>query len=270
MIEPNPDGDCFVFEKTSAIWRVNCHACGLIYGPAAAILQVAHPRIAQGVADHSDFRNDALGRLQRTLSSVNRIAFGTLAEARAMQTKLAHIHGTVRGSTSDGMPGPKNYSAFEPDLLLWVLATLIDASVQGYQAIWGPLPLDQRNLFYADMRKFGTYFGLSADFGPTNWEEFETYFQSELMREDMAAHPLCTEVAQGVVYPQVPEAARLLGLASNFIPIETLPTHIRTRLDLRSTSWTKFRWKFFQKLAPIAFRILPKRLTYYPEAYARR
>jgi ER-bound oxygenase mpaB/B'/Rubber oxygenase, catalytic domain len=53
-----------------------------IYGPAAAILQIAHPPIEQGVHNHSNFRTDIVGRLRRTLESTNRIVFGRVSEAR--------------------------------------------------------------------------------------------------------------------------------------------------------------------------------------------
>ena len=51
----------FVFSRESEVWRVNRHANGLLFGPAAVLLQIAHPRVAQGVVDYSDFREDALG-----------------------------------------------------------------------------------------------------------------------------------------------------------------------------------------------------------------
>ena len=134
----------FLFDLDSEMWQINHQRCGLIFGPAAAILQIAHPRIAQGVAEHSDFRNDTLGRLRRTLAATNGIAFGTVAEAEKIQQHLHHVHGQVRGKISEGMNGPKGYSAFEPDLLIWVLATLVMASVKGWELVYGPLPLERR------------------------------------------------------------------------------------------------------------------------------
>ena len=132
--------DAFLFAPESEIWRINRERCGLIYGPAAAVLQVSHPRVAQGVHDHSKFRTDTIGRLHRTIESTNRIVFGTISEAEAMRTRLAAVHRKVRGAVSAGVSGPPAYSAFEPDLLLWVLATLITAAVRGYEFIYGELP----------------------------------------------------------------------------------------------------------------------------------
>jgi uncharacterized protein (DUF2236 family) len=93
--------DDFTFSPNSELWLVNRYANGLLFGPAAVLLQVAHPRVAQGVADHSDFRDDALGRLRRTLSTVNQIAFGTKEAAEKMRARLKEVHGGVNGAISD-------------------------------------------------------------------------------------------------------------------------------------------------------------------------
>ena len=100
------DPGAYVFSSDSEIWRVNRYASGLLFGPAAVLLQVAHPRIAQGVADHSNYRTDALGRLRRTLNTVNRIAFGTKREAEQMREQLSAVHHRVQGDISEGMAGP--------------------------------------------------------------------------------------------------------------------------------------------------------------------
>lgn len=97
--------DAFLFAPESEIWRINRERCGLIYGPAAAVLQVSHPRVAQGVHDHSNFRTDTVGRLHRTIESTNRIVFGRLSEAEAMKTRLAAVHRKVRGTVSAGIGG---------------------------------------------------------------------------------------------------------------------------------------------------------------------
>lgn len=259
--------DDFAFSPESEVWRVNGHANGLLFGPAAVLLQVAHPRVAQGVADHSDFREDALGRLRRTLSAVNRIAFGTKTEAEAMRRQMAEVHGRVQGETSEGMVGPKQYSAFEPDLLMWVLATLIDASIKGYEFVWEPLSAERRENFYRDFRRFGTYFGLGTGIGPANYREFVDYYEAMLSSDLLGSHPLCAEVASAVVWPQQPWRDRWLGKMVDFLPIETVPPGILERLGLESTWWTRLRMATVGLVAPVAFRTLPKWLTCYPESY---
>jgi ER-bound oxygenase mpaB/B'/Rubber oxygenase, catalytic domain len=87
------------------------------------------------------FETDTMGRLHRTLEGTNRIAFGRASEAEAIKARPTAVHGKVWGTVSPGINGPHDYSAFEPDLLFWVLATLISAAVNGYEFIYGALSI---------------------------------------------------------------------------------------------------------------------------------
>lgn len=262
---PMDERDPFVFSPDSEMWRINGERCGLIFGPAAAVLQVAHPRIAQGVADHSDFRSDALGRLRRTLRSTNRIAFGRRSEAEAVRARLSAVHGRVRGEVSPGMAGPARYSAFEPDLLIWVLATLIDAAVRGHEFVHGRLALARREAFYRDMCRFGTYFGVDESLMPVGWAAFDGYFRGMVEGDLLGSHPLCGELARSVVYPRDSAWVRLIGAAAAFLPVETLPSQVRDRLGLRSTVASRLCMGAARAILPVCFPRLPPQLRYYPE-----
>ena len=205
------EADPFLFAPDSEMWRVNRERCGLIYGPAAAILQLAHPRIAQGVYDHSNFRYDTMGRLRRTLSSTNKIAFGRTSQARAVSEHVASRHRKVRGQVFDGIDGARTYSAFEPELLLWVLATLITAALNGYELIYGELPVARKEAFYRDMCRFGTYFGVPESLSPKDWPAFDAYYTSMVDGELLASHPICGELARAVVHPRDTVGAGRLG-----------------------------------------------------------
>jgi uncharacterized protein (DUF2236 family) len=257
--------DPFLFAPESEMWRVNRERCGLIYGPAAAILQLAHPRIAQGVYDHSNFRNDTLGRLRRTLSSTNQIAFGRLSQARAMSERVAARHRKVGGAVSSGVGGPRTYSAFEPDLLLWVLATLIAAAVKGYELVYGELPMARKEAFYRDMRRFGTFFGIPESLAPNGWRAFDAYYKKMVEGELLGSHWMCGELARGVVHPQDTVGTAILGRAIDFVAIETLPPKVRERLGLKSTAWSRFRMRLARRVLPRVFPALPPKLRFYPE-----
>ena len=247
------------------MWRINRERCGLIYGPAAAILQVALPRIAQGVHDHSDFRKDTRGRLRRTLESTNRIAFGRVSEAEEIRARLAAVHGRVRGAVSPGMRGSHAYSAFEPDLLFWVLATLINAAVSGFEFVYGELPVARKEAFYRDMCRFGTFFGVDESLSPNGWGEFEAYYDSVVNGDLLGSHRMCRELARAVIYPQDSISTRLLGWSADFLPIETLPPKVRDRLGLQSTISSRSRMRITRLLLPKLFPLFPRRVRFYPE-----
>jgi uncharacterized protein (DUF2236 family) len=259
------EADPFLFAPESEMWRVNRERCGLIYGPAAAILQVAHPRIAQGVYDHSSFRYDTLGRLRRTLSSTNQIAFGRVSQARAVSERVAARHRKVRGTVASGVGGLRTYSAFEPDLLQWVLATLITAAIQGYELIYGGLSIARKETFYRDMCRFGTYFGVPESLSPEGWQAFDTYYTSMVEGELLGSHWMCGELARAIVHPQDTVGAAILGHAIDFVVIETLPPKVRERLGLQSTAWSRFRMRLVRRVLPKVFPALPPKVRFYPE-----
>src|SRR5438477_10288618 len=105
------------FAPEGVLWKVCRERATLLHGPAAAVMQVAHPRIALGVLDHSNFREAPTARLHRTLDAVYSMAFGTVEEANAATAGVARIHERVRGDArSRNVSGPAMYSADEVDL----------------------------------------------------------------------------------------------------------------------------------------------------------
>src|SRR5262245_846689 len=105
-------------------------------GPRALLLQIAHPAVAAAVEEHSDFRVDPLGRLNRTLDSVFNIVFGDRASARAAAERVVRRHGPVKGVIDEASASPwsgKAYHAQNPELLLWVHATLVDTALRVFR-----------------------------------------------------------------------------------------------------------------------------------------
>lgn len=265
MPEDRDPADRYVFSRESAIWEFNSQWTGLIYGPAAAILQIAHPSIAHGVARHSDFQNDTLGRLNRTLADVNQIAFGTWTEAEEARSRLFAIHARVRGTSENGV----SYNAFDQDLMVWVLATLVIASIGGRELVYGPMSDEEKEALLKDMVRFGTFFGISPDRRLETWEAFESYYRSMIEGNLLGSDPKCGELARILVKPTDSLPSRILGSISGFLPIETLPSRLLEPLSLNSTRSTRARMKLFRSWFPAIFKRLPSRAKYYRRTRAR-
>ena len=254
----------FAFPPDSLLWRVCRERCNLLDGAAAAILQVAHPKIAAGVRDHSDFRIGPLARLQRTLDGVNTIAFGTRAQASATSARIAARHALVRGGVGpDDDAAP--YSADDPELLMWVIATLVMAAVVGYERALPPLTEDAKAAFYADMRRFGTYFGLPEHVGPRTWGEFVAYYERMLADEAMGSSEVSRAMAWAVAAPERPWWLRVLSRPARFAVVETLPSPVRERLGFRSTGWTRLAMRLVSRAMPWVVPLLPARVRYAPQ-----
>jgi uncharacterized protein (DUF2236 family) len=181
---PRPDRVLGFYGPDSRMWRINREAVLLGAGPAATLLQVAHPLIAEGVAQHSDFLVDPFGRLRRTLGTTMALVFGDGAAAdRALRT-LNGIHASVRGTVTDAevarVAGAEAYRALDPELLLWVQATLIVTSVRAYRAWVGPLSDAEADGFWAEARSVGTRMGIPLRVSPSDWPALTGYWQRML------------------------------------------------------------------------------------------
>src|SRR5438128_8311522 len=109
-----------LYRPDSVSWRVNRESALLLAGGRALLMQLAHPAVAAGVDEHSDFRRRPLARLLRTLDLYLQLSFGDRGEALAAAQAINHVHHGVHGA---------GYTAVEPSLLFWVQATLIDSGL---------------------------------------------------------------------------------------------------------------------------------------------
>ena len=116
VFDDEPAGEAGWFGPQSTTWRVHADTAMFVGGIAALMLQALHPRAMAGVADHSDFGTDPLGRLRRTAAFVGATAYGTADEAERACATVRRVHRKVVGFTPDGRP----YAAVEPELLDWV------------------------------------------------------------------------------------------------------------------------------------------------------
>src|SRR5947208_2400054 len=165
-----------MFGPGSMTWRVNGEAVLLLGGGRALILQVAHPKVAAGVAEFSDYREDPWGRLYRTLELTLKIVFGDPQASRAASQRLSAVHRRVAGSDDRG----DRYRALDPELLLWVHATLIDTSLTVYQRYVTALTPRELDRYYDEMKALGEAYAIPRDAMPPDYAAFRRYWDSML------------------------------------------------------------------------------------------
>jgi uncharacterized protein (DUF2236 family) len=184
------------------------HPAVLLGGPRALLLQVAHPSVAAGVVDHSTFDVDPYRRLARTFEVMHAIAFGSPAESAAAARGLAAVHRRVRGTTGAGA----TYAAGDPELALWVHATLVDTALAVEARYIGELDAAGRARFYDESRRLAAPLGLPEAIVPEDVDAFRAYvtgMQTELFAGPAGAD--AARIAAGVLHP--PATARLGLLA---------------------------------------------------------
>jgi uncharacterized protein (DUF2236 family) len=150
------------------MWRINREAVLLGAGPTALLLQIAHPKVARGVAEHSDFESDPFRRLHGTIRTTMALVFGDGRAAEGAVRRLNRIHAGVRG---DG------YRALDPELLLWVQATLIVTSVGAYERWVAPLSAPDRERFWQEARAVGVRLGIPLSSSPADWADLQAYWR---------------------------------------------------------------------------------------------
>lgn len=248
---------CFVpFEPDSMMWRINRERVVLLGGGAAAVLQVAHPQVARGVAAHSRFRRDSAARLRRTLEAVYTVAFGDATEVEIVRAGVAKAHAAVRG---------RGYSAFDPDAQMWVMATLIMGSVTMYERFVGRLSGAARNQFLSENQCFAEVFGLPPGRLPGTWDEFLSYWTAMLHGELLGSDPISAEVANAVIRPDAPPIMRGLSPVFRALTLEYLPRSLAQKLCLDSSRTQSFLWPALDMLLPGLLRVMPGPLRYAPQ-----
>jgi len=175
-----PDALLGFYGPGSRMWHINREAVLLGAGPAATLLQVAHPLIAEGVAQHSDFRGDPFGRLRRTLATTMDLVFGDGRTAESALRRLNGVHASVTGPVSDPsaamVTGADAYRALDPELLLWVQVTLIVTSIRAYARWVGPLAREDLEAFWSEARSVGVRMGIPLRVSPADWSTLTAYW----------------------------------------------------------------------------------------------
>ena len=145
------------FAEDRPVRRVHADASMYVGGLRALLLQSLHPLAMAGVAEHSDYRGDPWGRLQRTSTFLAVTTFGAAADAQRAVDKVRGIHRRVHGVAPDGTP----YAASDPHLLEWVHIAEVDSFLSAYQR-YGAAPFDQqgRDGYVADTARVAEALGV--------------------------------------------------------------------------------------------------------------
>lgn len=242
------------FGPHSATWLLYREPLVLLGGIRALLLQVAHPSVADGVARFSQFQSDPFGRGYRTFAAMAQIYFGSSTQAEQTAQHLSRMHSGIRGGI------PQTYSANQPDLLLWVLATLTDTTLWVYgQMPMAGLPPDWRVRFYEESKVAARLLGIPEEVYPPDLAAFEAYFQGMLSGGLLGGHPVCQEVAQAILrHPRTPTKMALRLAAGGLPPV--LCQRLGIEADVHSEArLSRFLKRFFR-----VYRLIPKALRWNP------
>jgi len=190
------------FDQDRPVRRVHADASMFVGGLRALLLQSLHPLAMAGVAEHSDYRGDPWGRLQRTSTFLAVTTFGPAADAQRAVDRVRGIHRRVTGVAPDGRP----YTAGDPHLLEWVHIAEVDSFLLAHQ-LYGARPLDQsgRDGYVADTARVATALGVVD---PPRTEQ-ELAERIETFRPELTSTQSAREAARYLLLtPPLPVVAR--------------------------------------------------------------
>jgi uncharacterized protein (DUF2236 family) len=219
------------FDDRSMLRRLNRERVMALSGPRALLMQAAHPLAVVGLLAHSSALDEPYERLARTAEVMHTIGFGTREDADRVTRHVRAMHRKVQGRLKQPVgryPAETEYRADDPELLLWVLFTLVDSSLVVYRRYVRSLSREDEAALWEDYRLVGRLFGLRADDMPRTLADLDDYRRSMLEGDTLFVTDWARERARAIVLaPPVPLAARPLLETTNFVTIALLPDRIR-------------------------------------------
>jgi len=225
----------------------------LASGPRALLLQVTHPSVAAGVAEHSDYQSRPWFRLVRTLAVVSAIAFSEPTHSEMAARQLRQRHAEVTGRTVDGEP----YRALDPELLRWVWATLCDCLVRVHASFVRPLTVAERDELYDQWKLVGYACGIPVDACPDTWADFTAYFQ-QMVDSRLVPTEVGRIVAGYVRRPPVPFPLNVVaGEIMHVLTGGQLPDRLRRQLGFSWTAPHQLAFEAASGASRLATRLVP-------------
>jgi uncharacterized protein (DUF2236 family) len=241
-----------LFSPKSVFWRVNREFSTGLAGPRAVLMQIAHPLVAAGVAEHSRFRDHRLARLYRTSIAAASVTFGSRELAWRAVNSINRIHTRVHGVLgadvgrfSAGTP----YDANDPELKLWVLSTITDSALRVYELFVSPLSTMERENYYRDSLILARMFDIPDSILPPDYSEFTSYMNDMLKNGSVRIGDDAKKIVAALFSRS---AMGTLLFAGSAVGIGLLPEGLRNEFGLH---WNPRRESCLRKSAALSTRL---------------
>ncbi|TDD80015.1 oxygenase MpaB family protein [Actinomadura rubrisoli] len=248
-----------LFQDDDLIRVITREGALIAAGGAASLLQTAHPKVAQGVYDHSYTAEDPLRRLRNTMGWLYAVQFGTREEAETFSALVRKGHDKVTG------PG---YEANDPELQVWVAATLFAVGAQFYQLLFRRT-LDEAELeeFYQQAKIYATILGCPEERMPRDYPLFREYYAG--MIQSLEITDASRAIAEQVLHPRLPggRAAAPGLMAIRLITAGLMPAPIREQYGWRWDAARERRFRLLVGALAVVYPRLPLRVRTLPREY---
>ncbi|WP_217476410.1 oxygenase MpaB family protein [Stutzerimonas stutzeri] len=226
----NPPGDPGLFGPDAVCWRVHGDFTSMMVGGISALLlQALHPLALAGVWDHSNFREDLLGRLRRTGQFISATTFGSQADAQRLIERVRTIHLQVTGHAPDG----RRYAASDPELLTWVHVAEVSSFLKAHLRYLNPALSDQaQDRYYAEVARIAE--ALGAREVPRSRQAVADYLQA--IQPQLRCDERSREIVRVLFEAPAPShLAKPFGALMMRAGVDLLPDWASQMLDLQQS-----------------------------------
>jgi uncharacterized protein (DUF2236 family) len=231
--------------------RVNRENVLFLGGGRALLMQLAHPKVAAGVDEHSDFRTHPIRRLRRTILMTMAIVFGDRETALAAARGVNQVHSRVKGH---------DYRALDPDLLLWVHATLMDTALVTYETFVKSLLPREREEFYQEFKLIGELLGVPKDRFPPTLRDFDAYMNAMIESGEVRVETRARGLAKLVLRPRVRLLPGPVMIPFQVVTAGLLPPVLRAQYGL---AWGAGQQRAYR----LAVRTVPRLIALTPPLF---
>lgn len=228
-----------IFGPRSVAWQLGGDLDVFVGGGRAALLQLAHPKVAYAIDHHSQTRADVGGRFARTFQHVFAMTFGDLDAACLAARRVHAVHSRIRGviphaigAWQAGTP----YEANDPETLLWVHSTLVDTVLVVRERLGGALPEHVKDAFVREQNRFAALFAIPAAMHPRSFAEHTAYMARMLGSGEICVAPCARSMAGFLVgLSGAGSGQPILGRAVEVMSAELLPAELAAAFGLRAS-----------------------------------
>ena len=221
-----------LYMPTDAPWIVHADFGTLVGGIRALLMQALHPGSLTGVANHSRYEQDALGRLAGTIRWLTITTFGSHTAVAGESQRVNRMHKRVTGEYETAAGEQRPYKAADPDLLLWVHIAFMDSFLRCHQMYaWREIPggADAYVRLWAKSVE-----PLGLDSAPMN--EADLIREIERYKVELVATAKTLDVVKFIKRPPLPVLARPVYWLLFEAAVVSLPIEFRELLGLKAKS----------------------------------
>ena len=252
--------DTGILAIDSVARRINRETFLLLGGTAALLMQIAHPLVAAGVDQHSDFRRAPVPRLMRTVDTTLAIVFGERNRAGRAFRRIDRVHAAVRGTATDG----RGYKARDPRLMLWVQTTLVLTSIRWFEMVMGPLTAAERESYWDEAKLFAGELGVPHHLFPSTVADL-LHYEAAMLRSEVIPDSTAVAVARDVLRPLGP-VPRPVYWANDAVTAGLLPRALREAFGLRYGAAERRFHRAVASAIRMSRPVLPRFITVVPQA----